>query len=101
MERRLFTNGGYYIDNGVSVCGDGANGCHMKCETGEVSCRELRKLAAISLVILPDELIAGQEYDKWGNYFENGAWYPGPLFGEEGVQKILRRSGQLYLFATT
>ena len=33
MERKLWEDGGYYIENGASVCAD----CHWKCERNEVS----------------------------------------------------------------
>lgn len=31
-DRHLFEFGGYVLENGITVCDDGENSCHMKCE---------------------------------------------------------------------
>ncbi len=41
LERRLFPDGGYYMNNGVSVCGP----CHIKCEETTISCETVREAA--------------------------------------------------------
>ena len=44
IERRLFTNGGYYLDNGASLCKD----CHIEAEKTLYSCNFIREKAKIS-----------------------------------------------------
>lgn len=59
IERRLWPDGGYHLDNGVSLCGT----CHIHAEATTLSAQELRNKAGISKVLLPDSLEAGHEYD--------------------------------------
>lgn len=85
MERRLWNDGGYYLDNGVSVCEDH----HLLAEATVITPQELRDAAGIESVHLPRCLYNG-EYDKWGNlYLENGKRMRGELFYDESVQKLL------------
>src|ERR1039457_5964964 len=63
MERRLFPDGGYYFDNGATVCGE----CHIKAEQTLITTEELREAIGIKTVILPPHLYPDQRYDKWGN----------------------------------
>src|SRR5271157_989356 len=77
IERKLFPDGGYYIDNGVSVCEEH----HILCEKTLISCEEIRNKAKISTVLLPDHLKNDQPYDKWGNpILPNGQRLRGELF---------------------
>jgi len=94
VERRLFgASGGYFLDNGVTVCGP----CHIRCERTEVSCDEVRTAAGIKTVVLPDHLYSDTDYDKWGNpILANGMRLCGELFQDESVQKAL--SDCLHLF---
>lgn len=86
IERKLFSDGGYYIDNGVTLC----PACHWEAEKTTLSCSELRKLANISTIVLPENFDLNKEYDKWGNVLKSGKLYEaGPLFNEENVQKII------------
>jgi hypothetical protein len=86
LERRLWTDGGYYLENGASVCGDD----HLKAEQTLISCEALRDAAGIGKVLLPDHLYVDQRYDKWGNpILDNGQRLRGELFYDESVQKIL------------
>lgn len=86
IERRLFSDGGYYIENGISLC----NPCHVKAEQTLISCEELRELAGIQQVILPEHLYADQVYDKWANpILPNGRRLRGELFDDPSVRKIL------------
>lgn len=86
IERRLWGNGGYYVENGASVC----EPCHLKCEQTLISCEELRTLAKIIRFPLPEHLYADAEYDKWGNQIlPNGMRLKGELFEDESVQKVL------------
>jgi len=93
LERRLFQNGGYYLDNGASLC----EKHHIEAETTKLSCDEIREAAKITEKIIPDHLYADVEYDKWGNeILLNGNRIKGELFNDTSVQKIL--SGVLDLF---
>jgi hypothetical protein len=97
LERKIWSCGGYYLDNGASVC----DPCHIKCETTEVSVEDLRIAAGITRVIVPSHLYADQSYDKWGNpVLPNGNRLRGELFYDESVQKILAKGGVLDLFTT-
>lgn len=97
IERRLWSDGGYYLDNGASVCGP----CHIKCETTEISVEEVREAAKVEKCIphhfYPDPEIV---YDKWGNIIlPNKTRMMGELFHDESVQKILAQGGKLNLFS--
>lgn len=95
IERRLFSDGGYYLDNGATLCGP----CHIKAEETTISCNEIREKAGIKNLILPDHLYFDIEYDKWGNIIlPNGNRLRGELFEDESVQKIMRQGGVLDLF---
>lgn len=90
MERRLFTSpeqaGGYFLDNGASVC----EPCHLKCEQTEFSTEQVREAAGITNIILPEHLYDDQTYDKWGNVeLPNGQRLKGELFEDASVQKVL------------
>lgn len=92
IERRLWDDGGYYLDNGASVCGNH----HIDAEMTLISPADLREYCGIQRVILPEHLYDDVEYDKWGNqYLENGLRSKGELFYDESVQKILSKGGVL------
>lgn len=87
VERRLWQDGGYYVDNGASLCG----ACHIEAEKTTLSCQTIREKAGINQVLLPEHLYSEFEYDKWGNIINpNGTRVKGELFFEDTVQKILR-----------
>lgn len=95
MERRLFANAGYYLDNGASLCEQH----HLEAEMTTLSCDEIRKAAGITNIILPPHLYTEAEYDKWGNeILKNGERLPGELFNDPSVQKILTQAGILGTF---
>ena len=99
IERRLFQAedefGGYFMDNGVSVCGP----CHMKCEETTVSVEDVRYAADIKKIIVPEHLYRDQPYDKWGNpVLANGQRIRGELFWDESVQKVLKQGRVFDLF---
>jgi hypothetical protein len=87
MERALWSDGGYYLDNGVSVCAEH----HLVAERTMVSPDELRERAGITHVLLPPQLDEGTKWDKWGNpYLSDGSRGIGEMFYQPQVQKILR-----------
>lgn len=96
IERRLFDDGGYYLDNGATLCED----CHLKAEMTIISPQELRDIIGITTVRLPEHLYDDLEYDKWGNVvLSNGTRLKGELFNDQSVQKILSAGGVLSLFS--
>ena len=95
MERRLFFDGGYYIDNGASLCSK----CHIMAEETTLDTKSIRTAAGIKKVILPEHLYPDNEYDKWGNIIlQNETRLRGELFFDESVQKILKQGNVLGLF---
>lgn len=100
IERRLFKEefekGGYFLSNGVSLC----SLHHLAAEDTTISPAELRHMAGIKTIILPDHLYPEFAYDKWGNIMlASGQRLKGELFGEEPVQKMLKAGGVLHHFS--
>jgi len=96
MERRLFPDGGYYLDNGASLCGKH----HLEAESTELSTSKIRELCKIQNVIIPPHLYQDQSYDKWGNPIIQDnpeKRIIGELFNDESVQKVL--TPVLHLFS--
>lgn len=62
MDRKLFVDGGYYVDNGVTVCDE----CHWEMELSKILPHEVRLIANITNIILPTGLSPDKNYDKWG-----------------------------------
>lgn len=97
IERRLWDDGGYLLDNGVSLCARH----HLDAETTELSVEYLRAQAGITRVVVPDHLYSDVPLTKWGDVvLEDGTRTPGELFHDESVQKILRQGGVLHLYRT-
>jgi len=97
IERRLFDDSGYYIDNGVSLCEEH----HIKAEQTVISCTDLREAAGIKKIILPPRLYQDTRYDKWGNVIlPDGRRLKGELFFDSSGQKILKLGGVLDQFCT-
>lgn len=95
LERRLFSDGGYYLDNGASLCGN----CHIKAESTELTVEEIRLAAKITNIILPNHFYKDNQYDKWGNIIiSNKKRLKGELFFDESVKKILNIGNKLDLF---
>lgn len=95
VERKLWVDGGYFLDNGASLC----EPCHLRAESTEISCDELRVRCGIDRVHLPDHFCPGDPIDKWGNaILPNGQRLRGELFDDEGAQKIL--APVLHLFTS-
>lgn len=94
LERKLWPDGGFYLDNGASVCSDH----HMQCEMTLLSVEIVRSACGIREVLLPPGFASGHVYDKWGNEVLEDHRLPGPLFFDDGCQKILKRAGLIHLF---
>ena len=94
LERRLWNDLGYYLNNGASLC----NKCHILAEQTILSCEEIRKAAGITEVLLPENLYREYEYDKWGNILTKQGRIKGPLFYDESVQRILESANILVEF---
>lgn len=93
IDRKLFPDGGYYLDNGASVCDEH----HWAVEKTDISVEEVRKACGITNIILPECFDSSKVYDKWCNIIlPNGRRQPGPMFFEENVQKILK--DKIWLF---
>ncbi len=86
IERRLWNDSGYYLENGASVCEEH----HLECERTNISVEQVREKCRITKIIIPDHLYEDQIYDKWGNIIlANGQRLKGELFYDPSVQKIL------------
>lgn len=96
VERRLFDSGGYYLNNGASLCAKH----HILAEQTVLSCDEIRQAAGITKVILPEHFYEDEQVDKWGNPILAGGAkrIKGELFEDESVQKILKEGDVLKLF---
>ena len=95
LERRLWTDGGYYLNNGASVCEEH----HKLCEMTTISVEDVRFAAGIKSIVVPEELYPDHIYDKWGNpILDDGRRGRGPLFYDESVQKILNAGNVMDLF---
>jgi len=92
LERRLWPDGGYYLENGATVC----DIHHMECEMTRISVEQVREACGITHKCIPDTLYEDQLYDKWGNPMTwDGKRSIGPLFYDESVQKVLVEGGAL------
>ncbi|WP_087865239.1 RNA ligase family protein [Comamonas thiooxydans] len=88
LERRLWPDGGYYLNNGASVC----EKHHIECEQTTLSVEAVREACGIKHPLLPPHLYPDHIYDKWGNpVMPNGQRLRGELFFDESVQKILAK----------
>lgn len=100
IERRLFIGsqlGGYYLDNGATVC----NECHLACERTTITVELIREHAGITNVVLPEHMYRDIIYDKWGNpCMTNGSRLRGELFDDLSVQKVLKEGGALESFVS-
>lgn len=65
IDRKCWPDGGYYLDNGVTLC----SSCHIMAENGTYTVEELRMKAGIHNIILPPHLDKSKIYDKWGNEY--------------------------------
>lgn len=97
IDRKLWTDGGYYLENGASVC----EHHHMECELTHISVPEVWKACGIQQPAIPPQLPECHEYDKWGNpCLDTQRRLKGAHFYDENVQKILLQAKKLHLFDT-
>lgn len=94
LERKLFADGGYYLDNGAGVCAD----CHLQCEVTTLSVARVRELCGIRMPVLPPGFDPSADYDKWGNrIWPSGLRSAGPLAHDTGMRRALASGGVLGL----
>jgi hypothetical protein len=97
LERRLWPDGGYYLENGASVCEEH----HLACERTQLSVEDVRHACGITKIVVPPHLYDDHIFDKWGNpVLEDGRRGKGELFYDESVQKVLKEGGVLDLFTS-
>jgi len=98
LNRRLFTDdeaGGYYLSNGAQLC----SAHHYQAEATRITVEELREYCGISNPMIPTTFSSDFTYDCWGNTVrEDGTREPGPLYHDEGFQKLMRSERLLWLF---
>lgn len=91
LNRNLFTApgevGGYFLANGAGLCAEH----HLEAEATLISCEKLYEACGEERV-LPQGWDEALTYDTWGNVVVS-EWerLPGPLFKDEGCQRILKR----------
>lgn len=95
LDRKLFTDGGYYLNNAASVCEEH----HLECEYTKITLDEVYKAAGIVNPKLPVGFDPSKVYDKWGNeIISEHKRIPGPLFNDTAVQKIFKEQGSIWIF---
>lgn len=98
FDRKLFADGGYYLENGAAVCAEH----HVQCEVTEISLPEIYRAAGITEPVFPPGFERdARAYDKWGNrYLKPSALEPlregGPLKHDIGCQRALERANLLW-----
>lgn len=89
-------NGGYILDNLVSLC----NTHHILAENGTISPISLREWAKIKTVLLPKSFDSTKQYDKWGNELKENKKLKYPhtpylSFSPNVDEKDIRESGYI------
>lgn len=62
LDRKLFEDGGYYLDNGASLC----TMHHTDAEVSKITVEYLRSVCGITTPVLAPEMSDKLNYDKWG-----------------------------------
>jgi hypothetical protein len=75
IDRKLWPDGGYYLENGATVC----EACHILAEQTVITCEEIREAAGIKDVLLPVSFDIKLDYDKWGKVMQKRYKYPKTL----------------------
>lgn len=92
LERKLYPDGGYYLNNGAAVC----DKCHLDCEYTVVSVEAVRHASGITHPVLPPGFDATHSYDKWGNrVYPSGLRTVGVLEHDTGMRRALAAGGFL------
>lgn len=95
IERKLFEDGGYYLNNAASVCEEH----HIECEKTLITVEDVYMAANITDPKRPDYFERGLVYDKWGNIIVSDVKrIPGLLFEDTAVQKIFKNLGTIWMF---
>lgn len=95
LDRKLFHDGGYYLNNAASVCEEH----HIACEKTLITLSKVYAACGITEPKLPDGFDSSVEYDKWGNIIVSDIKrIPGPLFKDTAVQKIFKDLGSIWIF---
>lgn len=95
LERKLFPDGGYYLDNGAAVC----EAHHWDCETTVISVEAIRRASGITEAVIPPGLGTSALLDKWGNrIWPSGLRSWGPLGPDAGMRKALAAGRVLGLY---
>lgn len=97
LERRLWPDGGYYLENGATVC----EKHHLDCERTVIPVENVRHYAGVTKIVVPPHFYPDHQYDKWGNpVLADGRRGKGELFFDESVQKVLGEGGVLDKFTS-
>lgn len=75
IDRKLWSDGGYYLNNGATVC----ESCHRLAESTDITCEEIREKAGIINIVLPPDFNKELIYDKWGKVMQIRYKYPKTL----------------------
>jgi hypothetical protein len=96
FDRKLFKDGGYYLNNVAPVC----EKHHMDCEKTIIELDDVWLACNITEPVYPVGFDKSLNYDKWGNIIVNEySRIPGPLFNDDGVQKIFKEQGNIWIFS--
>jgi hypothetical protein len=93
LERKLFGDGGYFIENGAAVC----DAHHWDCERTVLAVEAVRAAAGLKgPAVLPAGFDLAGTYDKWGNrIWPSGMRSWGPLETDTGARRALAQGGFL------
>lgn len=72
IERRLWPDGGYYLENGASLCDLDGKGHHMDAEQNIILPQVLRDWIGIERIALPPDWDDYLQYNKWGDILWTG-----------------------------
>lgn len=67
LDRKLFDDGGYYENNGASVC----EKCHLLCESLSYTIIQVREACNIKEPVVPCDFHVDEVTDKWGNTYSD------------------------------
>lgn len=92
MDKALWSDGGYYQENGATVCLEH----DLAFKRTQISVEEVRQAAGISTILLPEHLSVDCQYDRYGNQLvANDQRLRGDIFDRPDVQKHLGEGGFL------